>query len=103
MIRQLADKEHRTITGVALLELGGPWRSIWWDRTRVHVGALEDAQIAEYVDSGRWQGKSGGYNLAERIQAGWPIEYDGDPGTVMGLPMRKLAGQLHALLEGPTA
>ena len=35
----------------------------------------------------------------ERIGAGWPIEYAGDPTTVMGLPMRRLApllGQLGA-------
>ena len=30
-----------------------------------------------YVASGQWQGKAGGYNLHERLRAGWPIRVDG--------------------------
>ena len=32
--------------------------------------------------------------LAERLKAGWPITYEGDPGTIMGLPMRLLGRKL---------
>ena len=99
MIRRIAGKEHATVTGVALLELDGARRSIWCDATRVRVGNLTNDQVETYVDSGEWRGKSGGYNLADRLEAGWPIEFEGDPGTVMGLPMQRLASQLTSLLE----
>jgi septum formation protein len=54
-------------------------------------GDVDDDAIDEYVASGQWRGKAGGYNLEERLEAGWPIECEGDPTTVMGLPMRRLA------------
>jgi predicted house-cleaning NTP pyrophosphatase (Maf/HAM1 superfamily) len=47
------------------------------------------------VDSGQWAGKAGAYNLSERLEAGWPIEYEGDPTTIMGLPMRALMARLE--------
>ena len=99
MIRTLAGETHKTITGVALLDLANDRRALWCDAASVRVGRLEDSQVSEYVTSNQWQGKSGGYNLADRIEAGWPIDYDGDPATVMGLPMKRLAPQLHELLQ----
>ena len=51
---------------------------------------LDDAAMQHYLDEGAWRGKAGAYNLQERIDAGWPIRCEGDPSTVMGLPMRRL-------------
>ena len=100
MIGELAGRTHRTVTGVAIIDLRDDSRSIWSDATVVRIGPLDDDTIKDYVASGEWKGKSGGYNLADRIAAGWTIEVDGDPSTVMGLPMRKLEPQLRGLLEG---
>jgi predicted house-cleaning NTP pyrophosphatase (Maf/HAM1 superfamily) len=66
----------------------------------VRVGHIPDLEIEWYLASGQWRGKAGAYNLSERLTAGWPIEYDGDPGTIMGLPMRKLTGRLAAFVAG---
>jgi len=100
MLRSLSGREHRTITGVALVDVGGSLRSIWSDQTVVRVGGLTADQIDAYVETGEWMGKSGGYNLADRLEGGWPIEIEGDPDTVMGLPMRRLAPQLRELVGG---
>ena len=54
--------------------------------------------IEGYLAGGGWRGKAGAYNLSERIEAGWPIEVQGDPGTVMGLPMEILSPMLRELL-----
>lgn len=99
MIRHLAGREHRTLTGVAIHDLADGTRSIWADATVVRIGALSDDEIDRYVASGQWRGKSGGYNLADRIDAGWGIEVLGDPDTVMGLPMRRLRPLLSELLR----
>jgi septum formation protein len=63
----------------------------------VTVGPIPETEITAYLDSGQWRGKAGAYNLAERLQAGWPISVEGDPGTVMGLPMVRLAERLRAI------
>lgn len=94
MLRALRDAEHDVVTGVALVDAGTGRRMMFADRTRVRVGRISDAQIAEYVASGLWRGKAGAYNLAERMEAGWPITVEGDPGTVMGLPVRVLGRRI---------
>lgn len=94
MLNAMRNRTHETISGVCMISLPTGARLIFADQTHVHVGRLTDRQIEEYVESGDWRGKAGGYNLTERQVAGWPIETEGDPGTVMGLPMRRLMGVL---------
>lgn len=93
ILRLLSGGGHEVVTGVALVGVGvgGGGRAIFVDRARVRVGELGESRIDRYVASGQWRGKAGAYNLAERLADGWPIEYEGDPGTIMGLPMRALA------------
>lgn len=96
ILRQLADAEHDVLTGVALVCPATGRRDIWTDRARVDVGPIDDAEIARYLDTGAWRGKAGAYNLSERIAAGWPIRYEGDSGTIMGLPAAAVARRLDA-------
>ena len=90
IIRDLADREHDVITGVSVIDLPTGGEDLFVDTSRVLVGPIADASIDEYIASGRWRGKAGAYNLSERLAAGWPIQYRGDPATVMGLPMQRL-------------
>lgn len=90
---------HDVWTGVALLQPSTGRRWIFADRARVTLGDLDDAALDAYLDSGAWQGKAGGYNFGDRLEAGWPLACDGDPCTVMGLPMRRLAPILLRLAE----
>jgi septum formation protein len=87
MIAEFSDREHLVLTGVALVDQSGLHRDVFMSLSRVQVGALSQREIEDYVRSGLWRGKAGGYNLRERIDAGWPVLYDGDPTGVMGLPM----------------
>ncbi|MEO0483398.1 MAG: Maf family protein [Planctomycetota bacterium] len=93
-IRRLRQGRHEVLTGVALYCMGTGVRDVFVDRAAVSWGAVSDAEIDLYVASGAWRGKAGGYNLRERIDAGWPIEFDGDPTSIMGLPMRALGPRL---------
>jgi len=99
MIRAMEDREHDVVTGVAMCSTEQGERLIFVDRARVRVGRIGEDAISAYVASGSWRGKAGAYNLEERMEAGWPLTCLGDPTTVMGLPMRKLA----ALLSGRVA
>lgn len=96
ILRRLEGGSHRVVTGVSLLS--GVDRRVLTDVAEVRLGGLGEERIREYVDSGSWRGKAGAYNLSERLEAGWPIEYEGDPTTVMGLPMRLLSALLEELL-----
>ncbi len=95
IIEQLADAEHDVLTGVAMLCPATGRREIFVDRASVRVGRLSSDSINEYLASGLWKGKAGAYNLAERIAAGWPISFDGDPGTIMGLPVQMVIDRLE--------
>lgn len=103
MIRAMRNRRHAVVTGAAWLDGadgGAPAAaaafsdrapaSLLADVAFVSVGHVTDEAIEAYVASGAWAGKAGGYNLAERVAAGWPIEVEGDPATVMGLPLRRL-------------
>lgn len=94
ILRLLSGGGHDVVTGIAIVSGAGTRRDIFVDRAGVRVGELGEARIDRYVASGEWRGKAGAYNLAERLADGWPIEYDGDPATIMGLPMRALARRL---------
>jgi predicted house-cleaning NTP pyrophosphatase (Maf/HAM1 superfamily) len=60
------------------------------DRSMVTVGDLTEAQIADYLSTGLWRGKAGAYNIAERLDAAWPIAFEGTMDSIMGLPVQRL-------------
>jgi len=98
MIGALSSRRHDVLTGAALVGPTGAERTILVDRARVEVGLLTPEEVARYVATGAWAGKAGGYNLSERLEAGWPIRFDGDSATIMGLPMGRLTPLLRARL-----
>jgi len=98
IIREARNAWHRVLTGVAILRLrdnGLIERDLFVNEARVHLGDLSDAAIDEYITSGDWQGKAGAYNLVDRLNAGWPIRYEGDPDAITGLPLRAVLSRLN--------
>jgi septum formation protein len=100
IIRLLRNGSHTVLTGVALLAGGAATRRLLVDQATVTVGDIPDDELRRYIDSGGWRGKAGAYNLSERLAAGWPISFRGDPATVMGLPMAALAPILRRTATG---
>ena len=97
MLLAMRGREHETITGLCVLSLAAGDRWMIVDRATVSVGPIGDDEIARYLHSQQWRGKAGGYNLFDRIDAGWPIHCHGDPATVVGLPMQRLQPWLERL------
>ena len=108
MLRRFVNHTHAVVCGVALLEVrpgevrpdtGPPTNqpTLLCDTATVTFGPLTDADLQQYLADNTWQDKAGGYNLTDRQRAGWPIDVKGDPGTVVGLPMRKLTAALAGL------
>lgn len=94
MLREMRDDEHEVITGIALVCPKTGRRDLAADGACVALGSISDQQIDEYVATGAWAGKAGGYNLSERLAAGWPIRFRGDSGTIMGLPVGLVVDRL---------
>ncbi len=98
ILERLDDDTHDVVTGVALLDPRTHRRDLFADRAVVTVGRVGKDRIDEYLATGLWQGKAGAYNLSERLDAGWPITFTGDPGTIMGLPVGLLKARLELFL-----
>ncbi|QKK07973.1 MAG: hypothetical protein HND58_07140 [Planctomycetota bacterium] len=96
-ILTLAEASHQVHTGVAVLDPRKGHRHIFVDTAEVTVGRIPDTEIDAYLDTGLWKGKAGAYNLYERLDAGWPITFTGDPTTIVGLPMQRLTVLLARL------
>lgn len=96
MIRSFSGREHEVVTGVALVDPLTGRRSMFADSAMVTMGEIGEEEIERYVSTGGWRGKAGAYNLSERLEAGWPITYEGDPETIMGLPTRLVVRALRA-------
>lgn len=96
MLQSLVGRRHTIATGVCLRLPDGTIES-FVDTASVNLGQVPEDELLRYVGTDQWVGKAGGYNLQERQDAGWPITVEGDPGTVMGLPMNRLTPLLTAL------
>lgn len=101
MLRSLRSRVHQTMSGVCLLCRRTSRRWMFTDEATVRIGALPDESIESYISSDLWRGKAGGYNLLERVEAGWSIEWEGDATCVMGLPMQRLTPLLQRKMDEP--
>jgi septum formation protein len=90
MIRAMAGTTHEVLTGVAIICPRTNRRVAFPDRSRVTVAPLTDTKIADYLATNQWRGKAGAYNIAERLEAGWPITFEGTMDSIMGLPVERL-------------
>lgn len=103
MLERFCSGSHEVVTGVALIgletrETGVPmFRSLFASSAIVKWGSVSKSEIARYLASNAWQGKAGAHNLRERLEAGWPIECQGDPNAVMGLPVAAVVRRIRAL------
>jgi predicted house-cleaning NTP pyrophosphatase (Maf/HAM1 superfamily) len=68
----------------------------------IEIGDLPARDLEQFLAEGLWRGKAGGYNLPEVVARGWPVRCEGDPQTVVGLPIARLTPLLRTAL-GRTA
>jgi len=100
MIKGFMGRGHRVATGWCLLSPRGAAR-MGRDVATVTLGDVPDASLERFLAERRWEGKAGGYDLAEVAALGWPIACEGDPETVRGLPVARLAPLLSDAIGAP--
>jgi septum formation protein len=99
MIASLAGRGHGVITGWCLLGPEGV-RRMGRDMAWIEIGDLPAEDFERFLAEGLWRGKAGGYNLPEVVARGWPVHCEGDPQTVVGLPIARLAPLILAEMRG---
>ena len=92
---ELMGRRHQVVTAVCLLDAATCDMRVWATAAGVTIAPLATRELEAYLASGQWRGKAGGYNLAE-LEGRWRFDIEGDPTTVIGLPMRRLDEELRS-------
>jgi septum formation protein len=93
-LRLLSGRTHRVMTGVAVAGPGGAVRARMVE-TRVRFKHLSRDELDQYLGSGEWKGKAGGYAI-QGLAGVFAIKLVGSYTNVVGLPLYETV----ALLEG---
>ncbi|WP_432816750.1 Maf family protein [Sulfitobacter sp. JB4-11] len=92
-LRLLSGRRHKVITAVAVRRGADMWeRDV---QSVVRMKALSDVEVRNYLDTGDWQGKAGGYAI--QGPAGVLIPWiSGSFSAIVGLPLAETANLLRA-------
>ncbi len=93
-LRQLSDRIHLVVTGLALVEAAGGRSGAGHEVTEVRVRPLTGEEIDAYVQTGEPLDKAGGYAI-QGAAAAFVEAIKGSFTNVVGLPL----GRLRALLR----
>jgi septum formation protein len=91
----LSGRRHRVLGGVAIGGPDGAVRSRLVE-TVVRFKRLEAAEMDDYIASGEWQGKAGGYAIQGRA-ARFVAFLSGSYSNVVGLPLYETVGLLKVM------
>jgi septum formation protein len=98
MLETLAGKTHEVVSGLCLRT--SAWEELHRDVTRVTFRPLTPRDLANYVSSGEWENRAGGYAI-QGLGAGLVTRIEGDYLNVVGLPaallVRVLADRFPAI------
>ncbi len=92
MLQMLSGREHRVLSGLCLWNVPGGIARVRVAVSRLRMDRLADAEIDDYLASGLWEGKAGGFGYQDRL--GWVHVVQGSETNVVGLPMELLAEML---------
>lgn len=95
MLRLLSGKTHQVYTGVCIA--GGGHRREFVVETHVTFRALEDAEMAYYVDRYHPMDKAGAYGIQEWIGYVACEKLEGSYFNVMGFPVQKVYQELKKM------
>jgi septum formation protein len=93
-LHQLAGRRHRVLGAVVLIAPNGQ-RLERLVTSQVSIKRLSRQELADYLASGEWHGKAGGYAIQGRA-AGFIPKINGSYSNVVGLPLM----ETRLLLEG---
>ena len=84
-LRLLSGRAHRVYTGITLITPSGAMRHRLVE-TRVRFKKLSEDELENYLASGEWRGKAGGYAI-QGIAGCFVVKLIGSYTNVVGLPL----------------
>ncbi|MEM6665578.1 MAG: Maf-like protein [Pseudomonadota bacterium] len=93
-LRLLSGRSHRVYSGISLVTPAGKRRHKLVE-SRLRFKRLSQKEIENYLLTGEWHGKAGGYAIQGRAGA-FVVKLQGSYSNVVGLPLH----ETMALLEG---
>ncbi|MBM3999198.1 MAG: septum formation protein Maf [Planctomycetes bacterium] len=94
MLGDLSGREQRVVSGLCLHGVPSGQVRVEVDVARLRMARLDESAIEDYVRSGLWEGKAGGFGLQDRN--GWLEIVAGSSSSIVGLPLERLARMLDA-------
>ena len=89
MLQTLNGRQHRVFSGLCLWRIPDGEPRVRVAETLLRMDRLTESQLDEYLDSGQWESKAGGFGYQDRL--GWVHVLEGSESNVVGLPMELLA------------
>jgi septum formation protein len=97
MLDRLSGRTHEVVSGLCLRTQA--WEELHRDATRVTFRRLDARDLAQYVASGEWEGRAGGYAI-QGLGASLVERIEGDYLNVVGLPAALLVRLLAERFPG---
>jgi septum formation protein len=97
MLEELSGRTHAVVSGLALVTPG--WEYVEDEATLVTFRALTPRDLANYVATGEWHGRAGGYAI-QGLGAALVERVEGDYLNVVGLPASLLVRLLAERFAG---
>lgn len=98
MLELMRGRNHQVLTGFCVCTIDSDWSpseptpsnaQVEYVATSLKMDAISDEQIDDYLDSGGWKGKAGGFGYQDRL--GWIHIHEGSESNVVGLPMERIS------------
>ena len=106
MLQSLTDSEkpHFVTTAYCLIDRRTDPHTVTADSetTRVFMRQLTAAEREEYLDSGEWKDKAGGYGI-QGLAAAFVLRIEGSYTNVVGLPVAQIVQRIHEIEGLPAA
>jgi septum formation protein len=97
MLGELAGKTHEVVSGLCLRT--ERWEELHLETTHVTFRTLTPRELAQYLASGEWEGRAGGYAI-QGLGASLVERIEGDYLNVVGLPGALLVRLLATRFAG---
>jgi septum formation protein len=95
ILRLLGGRHHELWTGVCLWRKPDGLQLAWQEVSRVHMKAMSDKELNDYLQTRQWEGCSGAYAIQEENDPLLTVE--GSVTNVIGLPMATTQTMLRAI------
>ena len=98
MIKMISGRAHQVYTGVTLIHIPSGKSVTFSDKTDVHVRALSEAEVDEYVNSGEGDDKAGAYAIQGEFGK-FITAFEGSKDNVIGFPSEMFMSELNKFKE----